>query len=185
MTEIDRRQLVIGTATFAGLAVVAASAKAAVPAGRDQFDYEVTRSEADWRAMLGDDFGILREGKTELPRSSPLWAEARLGTYDCRGCNLLQYDSFTKVHLLKGWVFFTGSEPNAQLMSKDDSSVIGDPASTLDTKIEVHCRRYGSHMGHILLVEGNVLHCINGACLKFRPGRNIAHGGEEIEIYLP
>ena len=167
MTKIDRRNLMTGTAIFAGLTALGASAKADVPAGRDPFDYEVTRSEAEWRAMLGDDFGILREGKTELPRSNPLWAEARQGTYACRGCDLHQYDSFTKVNLLKGWVFFASSVPNSQLMSQDAGTAMSGEPATFDAAIEVHCRRCGSHMGHIFLVEGSILHCINGASLSF------------------
>ncbi len=167
MTDINRRNLLTGTA-LVGLTALAAPAQATVSAGRDQFDYEVTRSEAEWRAMLGEDFAILREGKTEKPLSSPLWAEARQGTYACRGCDLSQYDSLTKVPLLKGWVFFKGSEPNAQLMSQDHiPAVMSETPSDVDFGIEVHCRRCGSHMGHILLVQGSVLHCINGASLAF------------------
>ncbi len=33
--------------------------------------------------------------------------------------------------------------------------------------IEAHCRRFGSHMGHNLKVNGEVLHCINGKALDF------------------
>jgi len=35
--------------------------------------------------------------------------------------------------------------------------------------IETHCRRCGSHLGHILLVDGDVLHCINGTALHLEP----------------
>lgn len=169
MTEINRRHLMTGTAVLAGLNALGASAEASVPAGRDPFDYEIVRSDAEWRDMLGDDFAILRDGKTELPRSSALWAEARQGTYACRGCDLLQYHSNTKINLLKGWAFFSSSEPNAQLMSQDTSPAMSDgpQREIFDATIEVHCRRCGSHMGHILLVEDRVLHCINGASLSF------------------
>lgn len=169
MKDINRRDLIAGTAMFAGLNTLGTSAFANVPAGRDPFDYEITRSEAEWRELLGEDFAILREGRTEQPRSNPLWAEARTGTYDCRGCDLLQYSSHTKINLLKGWAFFSSSEPNAQLMAQDTSSIMSDaPSSAIfDATIEVHCRRCGSHMGHILLVENRVLHCINGASLSF------------------
>lgn len=169
MTEMSRRQLLSQTTMLAGAVAIGAPVQADVPAGRDAFDYEVTRSEAEWRALLGEDFGILREGKTEVPRSSPLWAEAREGTYSCRGCELLQYKSSTKINLLTGWLFFSTSEPNAQLMSQDSPpwSDEESPKSDFDAVIEVHCRRCGSHMGHILLIEGRVLHCINGASLTF------------------
>ena len=169
MSELNRRDLMTGTAVFAGLNVLGGSAMADVPAGRDPFDYEVTRSDAAWRELLGDAYPVLREGKTELPHSSALWAEARQGTYACKGCDLLQYTSHTKVNLLKGWAFFSSSEPNAQMMAQDTSSLMRDaPAGAIfDATIEVHCRRCGSHMGHILPVENMVLHCINGASLTF------------------
>jgi peptide-methionine (R)-S-oxide reductase len=168
MSEINRRHLLTGTAAAAtSFTVFGSTARADVPAGRDPYDYEITRTEAEWRDQLGDDYAILRGGATEQPRSSPLWAEARAGDYACRGCDLPQYKSTTKVNLLKGWVFFQGSEPNAQLMSQDDGSVMGDAPEAKTITIETHCRRCGSHMGHILLVEGNILHCINGASLKF------------------
>ncbi len=35
--------------------------------------------------------------------------------------------------------------------------------------IEAHCRRCGSHLGHILNVQGDILHCINGTALTFTP----------------
>lgn len=169
MPPINRRNLLARATAMTSLVAIGSAARANVPANRDPFDYEVTRTEAEWRALLGDDYAILREGKTELPRSSPLWAEAREGTYACKGCDLLQYTSSTKVNLLKGWVFFYGSEPNTQMMSQDTGSDMADAPPTSRLAIEVHCRRCGSHMGHILLVEGNVLHCINGASLTFRP----------------
>jgi len=130
---------------------------------------EVTRTDAEWRALLGDDYGILREGKTEVPKSSPHWTEARDGSYACKGCDLEQYQSNAKVNLPKGWVFFTAGVANAQLMSQDGRAEMSDNQDAFDIFIEAHCRRCGSHMGHILLVDSKVLHCINGASLTFTP----------------
>lgn len=168
LPTVARRDFLKSTAIFAGLTSLGSRAQANVPAGRDPFDYEVTRTDEEWREMLGEDYPILREGKTEDPRSSPLWAEATQGTYSCKGCDLPQYQSDLKVNLLKGWVFFTGSIPNSQMMSQDGPAEMGD-RTAFDISIEVHCRRCGCHMGHILLVEGSVLHCINGASLTLTP----------------
>ena len=169
MNVLNRRNLLTGTTALAGLAALTTSTNASVPAGSDPFDYEVTHTEAEWREMLGDDYAILRDGGTEQPMSSPYWAEAREGTYACKGCGLENYKSITKVNLLKGWVFFQGSVPNSQLMSQDFgfSPMGDDDSSQAGFTIEVHCRRCGSHTGHVLYVEGNVLHCINGASLTF------------------
>ena len=167
MTGMRRRDLLRGSTLLAGAALLPTSPAADVAAGRDPFDYEITRTEADWRAHLGDAYPTLREGRTETPMSSDIWAEARPGRYDCKACALTQYRSELKIHLPKGWLFFVASEPNAQLMSQDSSAGTGETPSAGQIDIEVHCRRCGSHMGHILLVEGQVLHCINGASLNF------------------
>ena len=81
MPPINRRNLLASATAMTSVVAMGSAARANVPANRDPFDYEVTRTDDEWRALLGDDYAILREGKTELPRSSPLWAEAREGTY--------------------------------------------------------------------------------------------------------
>ncbi len=170
MTNLNRRSLLQGTAVLAGASALPTVSSAQVVAGRDAFEYEITRTEQEWRALLTDhEYYIMREGGTEPQRSSSLWAEASRGNYDCKGCGLEQYRSNTKVNLAKGWLFFTVSEPNSQLMSQDGNAEMVDEPSAFEVNIEVHCRRCASHIGHILLVEGNVLHCINGASLTFHP----------------
>jgi peptide-methionine (R)-S-oxide reductase len=169
--QINRRAMLKGSALAITAAPLAGAADAAVPAGRDDFAYEVRRSDADWRARLGDaDYRVLRMGGTEEPKSSPLWNETRAGNYDCKGCGLPLYDAVWKVDVDKGWAFFRQSVPNALLMNIDWPA---DAAENLDlgrlTVIEVHCRRCGGHMGHIVRVDMQVLHCINGASLSFTP----------------
>jgi peptide-methionine (R)-S-oxide reductase len=136
---------------------------------RAAFSYEIERSEAEWREMLDDEeYHILREGGTELPASSDLWNETRPGIYGCRGCNLHVYSSEWKVPLEKGWAFFAHSEDNTVMTSIDGpQEVYGMDPDGPGNLIEAHCRRCGSHLGHILLVEGEVLHCINGRSLTF------------------
>ena len=112
---------------------------------------------------------MLRRSQTELPASSDVWDETRPGDYGCRGGNLHVYSSEWKVPLDKGWAFFAHAEPNGVLTGIDgpdaryDDMGPGGPANM----IEVHCRRCGSHLGHILLVDDEVLHCINGRSLTF------------------
>ena len=51
--------------------------------------FEVTLTEAEWRARLSDRaYQVLREEETERPNTSPLNAEKRAGTYHCAGCDL-------------------------------------------------------------------------------------------------
>lgn len=159
----------------AAAALVPGTAMAGRKAGSDGFDYEVTRSEAEWRAMLSDEeYVVLRNGATEWPRSSDLWQETRDGTYHCRGCELEVFGANHQVPLDKGWVFFRHSEPNAVLTGIEGpvpqygQAGMVDPGS-IAAFLEIHCRRCGSHLGHYLPVDGQNLHCINGAALAFRP----------------
>lgn len=177
MTILSRRAMLSGSAL--AIPVIAASTAARGAANAtDDFSYEVTRTEAEWRERLGDDvFQIMRGGATEKPFTSDLVSEFGNGTYSCRGCDLPIYESRWKRDVDKGWVFFAQSVPNAMLMSIDqsvpDEGFEGTPEERmiLDglAAIEVHCRRCGSHIGHILIVDGQLLHCSNGTALDFQP----------------
>ncbi len=180
-SQIRRRAFLGGTA-MAVLAAAQASggrawanqgtaaAPAAAPLG-DTFEFEITRTEAEWRAMLTpQEYRILREGDTELPRTSPNWNRDEEGTYACRGCGLPVYDSIWKVQLDKGWAFFSQSRENAVLMGIDGNPPAGMPDENAPpAMIEVHCRRCGSHFGHILTVDKATLHCVDGTSLCFYP----------------
>jgi len=174
-TTLHRRAFLSGTAV-AAITLTQATAPSAVAgaAGNaDQaFAFEITRTDDEWLGMLTrEEYVILRKGSTELPKTSALWNNTAEGTYCCRGCDLTVYDSVWKVELDKGWAFFKQSRENAVLMGID-----GEPPDGMAPEddrfgaiIEAHCRRCGSHLGHILPVEGKTLHCINGASLQFRP----------------
>ena len=129
------------------------------------YTYEIQRTEAEWRERLSDfEYSIMREMGTEPQKSSPLWNETREGQYRCKGCDQLLYWSETKKVLDKGWTFFRHSEPDAVLTGIDATETFGD---NLIYMLEVHCRRCGSHLGHVVWISNEVLHCINGAALKF------------------
>jgi peptide-methionine (R)-S-oxide reductase len=173
-SPLSRRTFLAATgATGLALGTVRRASSEALPAAPEAapFTYEIQRSEAEWRAMLSEDeYGILREGGTEFPRTSDLWNETRDGAYGCRGCNLHVYSSNWKAPVDKGWVFFAHAEPDTVLMGIDGPEErYGMDPNGPGNLIEVHCRRCGSHLGHVLLVEGKVLHCINGTALTFQP----------------
>ncbi len=154
----------------ATLSMTTASA-ARVPAGSSDYTYEITKSDEEWKAQLGEDgFAILREGFTEKAKSSPLWNETAEGTYHCKGCELKVFDARWKTVLDKGWVFFFHPEPDSVMLNIDGPTPeYGSMSDGQDALTEVHCRRCGSHLGHFLVVEGKMTHCINGASLTFEP----------------
>lgn len=177
--SVSRRALLGGTAATIGAvgsavlgnAAAAAAATHTLAPVQDAFSYEITRTEADWRARLSEEeFHILRQGGTELPETSDLWNVFDDGTYFCRGCDLTLFASEWKRDVNLGWNFFRHSEPDAILTGIDSAaSAYGRGMGDGETMIEVHCRRCGSHLGHLLRVRRDTLHCINGKALTFTP----------------
>nr|WP_240512140.1 peptide-methionine (R)-S-oxide reductase MsrB [Pseudoruegeria sp. SK021] len=127
--------------------------------------FEVTRTTAEWQAMLTDlQYAVMREEATERAGTSPLNDEARAGVFICRGCELPLYPSETKYDSGTGWPSFYQSLPEA-VGTKADRKLFS-------VRTEVHCRRCGSHLGHIF-DDGpkptGKRHCLNGASLIFVP----------------
>jgi peptide-methionine (R)-S-oxide reductase len=80
MQTMTRRNL-LGSALAAGASAYAWDAVAA--------GFEVTHSDAEWRALLTPaQYAVLRQSGTEPPYSSPLNDEHRPGTFACAGCGL-------------------------------------------------------------------------------------------------
>ena len=126
--------------------------------------FEVTKTEAEWRASLtADQFEVLRKHDTERPGSSPLNAEKRQGTYQCAGCDLPLFASGTKFESGTGWPSFTAPLDRAVGTSVD--------RSFLGIRTEVHCRRCGGHLGHVFddgpRPTGN-RYCMNGVAMTFK-----------------
>ena len=155
---MNRRHF-LGTA-LAGSAIVLAVGR---PGAAGQA-FEITRSEAEWRAMLTPiQYKVMREEGTERAGSSPLDANCWDGTYFCRGCDLAVYSSEHKFDSGTGWPSFWQSLPNA-VGTKPDRKLFY-------TRTEVHCRRCGSHLGHIFddgPAPTGKRHCLNGVSLVFR-----------------
>jgi peptide-methionine (R)-S-oxide reductase len=127
--------------------------------------FEINRTEAEWKALLApDQFAVLREENTEAPNSSPLLDEHRKGNFACAGCDLPLYSSETKYDSGTGWPSFYDVLPNA-VGKKEDNTFFS-------TRTEVHCRRCGSHLGHVF-DDGppptGLRYCMNGLALNFVP----------------
>lgn len=128
--------------------------------------FEICRTDAEWRHRLSEnEYLVLREEETERPFTSPLIDETRTGNYLCRGCDLPVYGADAKYDSGTGWPSFFESLPNA-VATKEDRKFI------FQVRTEVHCRRCGSHLGHIF-DDGpeptGKRHCLNGLSLSFMP----------------
>lgn len=127
--------------------------------------FEVTHSEKEWRRLLSpEQFAVLREHDTEAPYSSALNKEKRRGIFHCAGCDLPLFSSATKFESHTGWPSFYQPLKNAVGTSEDNSLMM--------TRIEVHCRRCGGHLGHVF-DDGpkptGLRYCMNGVALVFKP----------------
>ncbi|WP_294013214.1 peptide-methionine (R)-S-oxide reductase MsrB [Sphingomonas sp.] len=144
---------------------MAASLAGPLLAARASARFEITRSPAEWRRLLGPHrYAVLREGSTERPRSSPLDQERRRGTYVCAGCRLPLFASTSKFESGTGWPSFFRALPNAVGTRTD---------TTLGMRrTEALCRRCGGHLGH-LFRDGpqptGLRYCTNGLALRFMP----------------
>lgn len=152
---MDRRKFI-----GAGLAGLAASAMPTSVFAA----FEITRSKAEWRAMLTRaEYKVMRNEGTERAFSSPLDKNWKAGVYHCKGCDLPVYSSKAKFDSGTGWPSFFQSLPNA-VGTKPDRKL-------LRVRTEVHCRRCGSHLGHIFddgPAPTGKRHCLNGISLVFK-----------------
>jgi peptide-methionine (R)-S-oxide reductase len=147
------------------LLTTAAAALIARPGPSRAEPFEITRTEQEWRARLTPaEFEVMRNDGTERAGSSPLDKETAKGIYHCKGCDLAVYASDHKYDSKTGWPSFWQSLDNAVRTKPDNGFFI--------TRTEVHCRRCGSHLGHIF-DDGppptGKRHCLNGISLVFRP----------------
>jgi peptide-methionine (R)-S-oxide reductase len=128
-------------------------------------NFEVVKTDAEWQEILTpEQFRVLRKHGTERAGTSPLDKNYESGTYDCAGCGLPLFTSDAKFNSGTGWPSFYAPIEGAIETTVDRSLFM--------TRIEVHCRRCGGHLGHVFNdgpAPTGQRYCMNGVALNFVP----------------
>jgi peptide-methionine (R)-S-oxide reductase len=125
---------------------------------------EIEKTDAEWRDLLTPErYAVLRQAGTERPWSGALVHNHDDGTYACAACGAELFDSATKFESGSGWPSFY--EPKVA----DAVELVEDRAHGM-VRVEVRCRRCGSHLGHVF-PDGpqptGMRYCMNSLSLDF------------------
>lgn len=123
-------------------------------------------TDAEWRARLSpDQYRICRQKGTEPAFTGAYWDEKTAGQYRCAGCGEVLFDSATKYDSGSGWPSFWQPAQDTAVAEEVDTS-------HGMRRVEVHCARCGSHLGHVF-PDGprptGLRYCINSASLALDP----------------
>jgi peptide-methionine (R)-S-oxide reductase len=123
------------------------------------------KTDSEWRETLTpQQYRVLREHGTEPPGSSALNHEKRDGTFVCAGCGQPLFSADTKYESGSGWPSFFRPLDSSVETTTDRSHGM--------TRVEVHCKTCGGHLGHVF-PDGpqptGMRYCMNGAALTFDP----------------
>ncbi|MGD1983453.1 MAG: peptide-methionine (R)-S-oxide reductase MsrB [Chromatiaceae bacterium] len=123
---------------------------------------EIKKTEAQWRSELSaEQYHVLREKGTERAFTGAYWDTKSQGVYRCAACGEALFESGSKFDSGTGWPSFW-QPADEQAVETETDRAFGM------TRTEVHCRRCGSHLGHVF-TDGpqptGLRYCINSISL--------------------
>lgn len=114
--------------------------------------------------LTPEEYATAREATTEAPFSGKYWNEHADGTYSCKVCGQVLFDSQHKFESGSGWPSFDRAVPGSVEMREDTSHGM--------IRTEVVCSKCGAHLGH-MFEDGpqettGQRFCINSASLELK-----------------
>ena len=132
---------------------------------KNRDNYPVKKTDTEWREQLSaNEYKILREKGTEYPFTGLYNNHFDKGTYVCKGCDALLYDSKNKFDSACGWPSYDKAIPGAITYIKDNSHGM--------IRTEIVCSSCGCHQGHVFddgPTSTGRRYCVNSASINFRP----------------
>lgn len=123
-------------------------------------------SDAEWRKKLSEEeFEVLRQKGTENPFTGKLLHNKEHGSYACKACGQIIFNSETKFDSGSGWPsFYDVASTSAVALKEDNEHGM--------RRVEVTCSRCGSHLGHVFRdapsTPTGMRFCINSVALNFK-----------------
>jgi peptide-methionine (R)-S-oxide reductase len=140
---------------------------------------KIRKTDAEWRAVLTqEEYRITREKGTERAFSGAYWRPSGAqGSYHCRCCGEILFDSDSKFDSGCGWPSFTQPADGSRIEEHQDLSYGMQ-------RVEVVCSRCDAHLGHVF-TDGpepiGLRYCINSASLQFAGKAERRHSDQEDE----
>ena len=125
---------------------------------------KIKKTEQEWRQLLTpEQYKICRQKGTEPAFTGKYYDHKGKGLYRCVCCNAPLFNSEQKFDSSTGWPSFTAPCNDENVASEVDMS-FGM------RRMEVHCNKCGSHLGHVFEdgpAPTNLRYCINSTSLEF------------------